>query len=320
MIRHLALLAAGLVAFGIFLTVGDLEHLSDPGRLDLVPLVLSGLIAVPISALATYRWRMLVHSVGGGGPASWFDYYYCFIIVRVLSLVLPKEVVELGGRTLWLRRRTGLSIAHASLSSVLDRAFDLVILPPLLLAILPFWAGYASPAQSFLLMALATVLLGCILPLCFSRFLRWVRWVLDRGSRLLVRTRLAREARIRPVDLPRIAVSTVIWAYVLTLAKYLLVISQMALLSSGFSLPIPPQLFFLGGPIGQLAFLFALTPGSIGIFEAGWFAVLRMGGVSRASAGALVVAIRFLQIVAMGLLALTVQLVQLIRRAHKPHL
>jgi uncharacterized membrane protein YbhN (UPF0104 family) len=96
----------------------------------------------------------------------------------------------------------------------------------------------------------------------------------------------------------------VLRVYALTLAKLACTMGRLYITALALELPIPLLLILLGVPIGQLSYVFAFTPGGLGIFEAGWFAVLTLGGVPAGSVTAFVVGQRVLMMVLVGVLVL----------------
>lgn len=76
---------------------------------------------------------------------------------------------------------------------------------------------------------------------------------------------------------------------------------------------ISPTVILLGTPAGQLTYLFAFTSGGLGIFEAGWFAILRLGGVTMEHVIIFVVGQRILTIILIGILATFSQLLYMLR-------
>ena len=78
-------------------------------------------------------------------------------------------------------------------------------------------------------------------------------------------------------------------------------------------MPISPLLIILGTPLGQLSYLFAFTPGGLGIFEAGWLAILKIGGITTEQALIFVVGQRILTVIFIGILALISHILYILR-------
>ena len=78
------------------------------------------------------------------------------------------------------------------------------------------------------------------------------------------------------LDLPQRALSR---AYLFAISKFLFTVIRFVFLAMALDMQVSPLIFLLGAPMGQLSFLLAFTPGGLGIFEAGWYAVLAQAGV-----------------------------------------
>jgi uncharacterized membrane protein YbhN (UPF0104 family) len=98
------------------------------------------------------------------------------------------------------------------------------------------------------------------------------------------------------------------------LAKFVFTAGRLILFAITLNIPISPSLILLGTPIGQLTYLFAFTPGGLGIFEAGWIGILKLANVKTDYAMAFVVGQRVLTVITIGILALLSQAVFVARR------
>jgi uncharacterized membrane protein YbhN (UPF0104 family) len=95
--------------------------------------------------------------------------------------------------------------------------------------------------------------------------------------------------------------------YLFSLFKFGCTTGRLVLFALTLNVPISPTLILLGTPVAQLTYLFAFTPGGLGIFEAGWLAILILGGVSWDHAMIFVVGQRILTVILVGLLAVLSQ-------------
>jgi uncharacterized membrane protein YbhN (UPF0104 family) len=119
---------------------------------------------------------------------------------------------------------------------------------------------------------------------------------------------------LNPADFDQ---KTILRAFLLSIIKFCFTVTRMVLFASALNLSISPALILLGTPVGQLSYLFAFTPGGLGIFDAGWYAILRVGGVSLKSATQFVVGQRFLTMGLIWLIALSSQVLYTLRKASK---
>jgi uncharacterized membrane protein YbhN (UPF0104 family) len=70
----------------------------------------------------------------------------------------------------------------------------------------------------------------------------------------------------------------VLQALLFSLVKFGATTIRLIFIAQALQPSVPSFVILMGMPVGQLSYLFAVTPGGIGIFEAGWFAVLTLAG------------------------------------------
>ena len=104
---------------------------------------------------------------------------------------------------------------------------------------------------------------------------------------------------------------------VLSFLKFSLTAARFVFIAQALGLPISPHLLVFGTPLGQMAYVFSITPGGLGIFEAGWFAVLTYGGILPADASVFVIGQRVYIVIFVFLLAALNQVVMLLWRNEK---
>ena len=312
MTRHLLLLLTGLALFAIFLSLGGLAPLEDYQQTRWPLAACAAGLSLPISALATWRWRLLTRALVNDPGPGWFAYYRCFIVARALALILPKEMVDLGGRALWQNKVAKVSLPTAGFVVAIDRLFDVILLPALLFVTGAYWLGWLGAAASIYLTVALAAVLGIILSIRFGTAIGRLESLLAGAVKIAARIKWLRGIKVPPLGTASLNRSSVGRAYCLTVSKYALTILQVILLSNALSLTISSATFALAAPLGQLSFLLAVTPGALGIFEAGSFGALTMLGTSAEQASAIVTANRLLMFSAVGILALMTQLLHLI--------
>jgi uncharacterized protein (TIRG00374 family) len=112
----------------------------------------------------------------------------------------------------------------------------------------------------------------------------------------------------------RIGREVLIKAYIFSIMKYVLTIIRFIFFTKAFNLNIPILVLIFGTPLGQIAYMFSFTPGGIGIFEAGWYGVLKYSGVDSQTGAMFVIGQRFLTIILVGACAFTSNIIQSIRK------
>jgi uncharacterized membrane protein YbhN (UPF0104 family) len=95
-------------------------------------------------------------------------------------------------------------------------------------------------------------------------------------------------------------------AYGITVLRYLLMAARFVAIAQAVGVAVPPLLVFVGIPVAQLGLLLAVTPGGLGMLEAGWLGVLLLAGLPRQDIATLLIGQRaaiFVFIFVLGLLS-----------------
>ncbi|MDA2936967.1 flippase-like domain-containing protein [Acidobacteria bacterium AH-259-A15] len=280
----------------------------------LLPLVGAMVATLGITGATVVRWRTILNTLSGSQMTSWVDYFHYLIIGRALGFILPKDVADVGSRALWLSQLHGLPISHASASVVLDRLLDVFVSCLFLVATLPFWVGWIKAPVSIGLMGALAIILGLFLFFGYNSLVTGLSWLWDRRLRLVHAFPWPRKYRLDLPSMSDLDRGVLLRIYLFSLVKFVCTSARLFLFSLALGLPISWTLILLGTPVGQFAYMFAFTPGGLGIFEAGWFAILRLGGVETEDAAAFVVGQRILTLVLIGILALLSQILYMLRR------
>jgi uncharacterized protein (TIRG00374 family) len=313
-IRNIVFLGLGLTLFSIFVYQSGIDGLSRFGQLRIVPLCGIFFATFGITWCLVGRWGTLTNAVGGGRVAGWLDYYHYFIIVRALGFILPKDATDLAGRAVWLCRSHDISLSQSGTSVFLDRIFDILLLAVFLPSVLPYWLNWAKASVTIGFMLGFCIVVAVLLFFSYKTLLSVVAWILNSGFRLVQYIAWSKKKPPTVLNLTTLKRSTVLKAYFFSLAKFVFTAGRLILFAITLNIPISPSLILLGTPIGQLTYLFAFTPGGLGIFEAGWIGILKLANVKTDYAMAFVVGQRVLTVITIGILALLSQAVFVARR------
>jgi uncharacterized membrane protein YbhN (UPF0104 family) len=274
-------LGLGLVALLLWwLLPGPDDRRALLERATLMPVYLPlGLAATLVASVVTSaRWQRMAEDAMGGTRLPWLVYFHALVLTRVLGQVSSTLVMDLVGRGVALRSAgSQRGLGHSVTQAVLERIFDLV-LPLLMLAwALAVWRG-ASPTAALLgfcgvclgFAGLAVVLLAPLTRLAL-------------GLLETLRTWFAARAR-RPAPEPAPPVPPVprrlaLSVGLLSLARYLAVLLQFWAVAAAVGLDLDALRIAVATPVGQLAGMIGVTPGALGIQEAGWLGGLRWVGL-----------------------------------------
>jgi uncharacterized protein (TIRG00374 family) len=304
------LLAVGLSILAVLLKLSQVERIEEV-FLGLHWLPLAGaLIATVLNVLfIALRWGTIANKLAGRRVARWSEYFYYFTVGRALGFVIPKDLSDVGGRTVSLNQLHGMRLAPAASSVVLDRLSDVLGTGVFLVASIPYWAGWVDERAGLVCMAGVVSLVGLFFLLGrgtvkLAALSRMANMVL---TRLQYRRRAAGRAlfSLPEKDVPVAELRPI---FLLSAAKFISTAARMALFASALGLSISPALIFLGTPLGQLSYLVAFTPGGLGIFELGWFGILKWGGVASADSVLFVFGQRVWTVIMIGVVAVFSQL------------
>lgn len=268
-----------------------------------------GLAATTLACLVTSaRWKRLAEAMGGT-PLPHVAYFHSLALTRVLGQLSSTLVMDLVGRGALLRAAgSQRGLGHAATQAALERIFDLV-LPLLLLA----WAALAWPGSPGL--ALAGFVGACLL------FAALAAALLAPLVRLALRLyAAARRLRGRPDAAEPLAVPALDRRLardvgLLSLARYLAVMLQFWAVAAAVAADLSAAQIARATPIGQLAGMLGVTPGALGIQEAGWAGALTWVGADARAIALFVLAQRALVTLYFAALALVSW--PLLRRARR---
>lgn len=279
-LKHIIQLALGLALFAGLLHLGGLDSLQQLMRLAGLPLLGAFFSTLVIAGSVAGRWGTIANALAGRPVAPWHKYLHYFLLSRSLGFIIPKDLADLGGRAAALHRFHSAPLALAGASVFFDRMFDVLsvvlFLPPALL----YWGGWTSALTAIGLMGAAAI--GFFVLLCLAHrpvvagsigLLNWIATQYRRLPGIKQRSR-------PPLRTPYLTRRILLQIYCLGLAKFAGTVLRLVLFSQALETPIPSRVILLGTPVGQLSYVFAITPGGLGIFEAGWFAVLSAADIA----------------------------------------
>jgi uncharacterized protein (TIRG00374 family) len=191
-----------------------------------------------------------------------------------LGFIVPKDLSDIGGRTAMLAIRHQIPAHHAGVSVLLDRFFDVLIMTLLLGPAVLFLSKTAGAVVSISLMIFVAVIFYIALHLFYDSISGLITGTYNVMVGVARRLPLIRRKTLKKLDGFSVGKPDFAKAYLLSIVKFLCTVIRFIFFARAIEMPVSPFVFFLGTPMGQLSFLFAFTPGGLGIFEAGWYAIL----------------------------------------------
>lgn len=250
-----------------------------------VPLGLCFLFTLAMALTSVWKWRICLRSMGEAGAAHYWSLFHYFMVGRVLGLLVPMELGDLSARTMSLKYKHSLSLGRGTYSVYLERAFDVavsgILLAPSALFILDVVSpatGLAIAGLGFLAGFLCLAVLGRqtirLLVELFGLILKGI--CLIPGLRGRVNPKAEKQA-LAVVDVGRVAPKL----YLLSGIKFLCTALRFAsvALATGMATGVADILLFTPG--AQLALVFSVTPGGLGVVDWSWSGLLLKMGVSK---------------------------------------
>lgn len=285
---RLTLQLFSLALFGLILWLGGAEVWQQVLTGDLESILASFVLIGAATMLSAARLRLITGSVTGGDPAPWRHFYYLNITTRAIGLVVPRTLSTVAGKSVALRAM-GIPLKRAVWIVVLDSLFDLGLLGALTVPALLFLSGGVSPV------GFVTLAVGLVVAATGALW-----WITATGRMLSLVTRLGRIPRLATalrldpdsaadLLLPR---TTALKAFGLSVPLNAAIAVCFYYIAQAVGLVYPWELFAAGFPLTQLSLVLAVTPGGLGLFDAGWYGVLLLGGVPNQDALTFVIAQR----------------------------
>jgi uncharacterized membrane protein YbhN (UPF0104 family) len=240
------------------------------------------------SALSAARLQTVSRSLAGRRLASWHRFYHLNTTARAIGLVIPRSLTTLAGKPVALRS-LGLSLKRSVWVVFVDSLFDLALLGILAVPALLFLGAQTSAAAALglavgLVSALAVSVWRATGDGTLLRVVRWTRRVPYVES--IMPSTFGEAADLVPGR------PTAMRALALTLLINATLVACYHHMGQAVGLSCPWILVAAGFPAVQLSLVVAVTPGGLGFFDAGWYGVLLLGGMTKQDALAFVVAQR----------------------------
>jgi len=285
---RLVLQLLSLALFALILWLGGLDPWQQILAGDCWALLAAFLCGGLGNMLSATRLQLVARSLAGRDLAPWRRFYYLNMTARALGLVAPRGLSTLGGKSVGLRA-LGVSLKRSFWIVLLDNFFDLALLGALMVPSLLFLKDWISSC-AFIALALGLILplagalwwiaaAGRLLPL-----IEWLRRVPLLGSVLRIDgAGVADILPTRPTALRALGLSVLLNGALVTRFYYI---------ARAVGTTHPWLIFAAGFPMTQLSLVLSVTPGALGLFDAGWYGVLLLGGVSHQEALTFVIAQR----------------------------
>jgi uncharacterized protein (TIRG00374 family) len=224
-----------------------------------------------------------------------------------------------------LKKINGISIKYGLSSIVIEKLYDILLIGFLFLPSLLFLLDVINELQLFLIAGLITTVFFLLLLFQTMKMISLLTWVLKSAVTAVqqippVNKLIQGKFPIQLDNLNSLRIlgkKTIVKIFILTIFRFILLVTRLYLLGKSLELGIPLHLFIVGIPIAQMALAFAITPGAIGFLEGGWYAILTFGGISEIERSAFLIGQRVYLSLFIGIIFILTYLVLGIRQLNK---
>jgi uncharacterized protein (TIRG00374 family) len=279
----------GVLAFVLILYQGGTEAWTQIAQSDWRYLLAAFAVTLLWNLLAACRWSLITNQVAEQTVAPYRYFFTYHMLGMLMGQVVPITLGMLGGRPVALSLSRGFSLKRSALSVFLDKLFDLLLALLLVIPVALYLVDWISRPLAFSL--IGGILVSGVLLVAW-RYEQGIHFVGRSGARIskplarlpLIGPRLVRRL---PGQINRLATDTflpnnlAVRAFLLTIVMYSLLGVRLFFIAQALNLDIPWHLMVMGVSVAQLTLVFAITPGSLGFLEGGWWAVLALAGITQ---------------------------------------
>lgn len=309
--RKLLPLLLGVVLFaGVIALTGD-DSFYKLGHLNPIWLVMACGGVGLMMFLFSQRWRLVANALAGRVLDTRTAFFFYTVTSSATSLFMPQSANVVVVRTVMLNRLTGAPAAQAGASVLLDKLFDLlpvlILAPPALILL----ADGISLEMMLVIIGIEVFIASLLIRRYHGLYPRIVAAFLKSMARLPLLKRLRMASRLESIEFGQLNGDAVPAACWLTLIGTLVMWGRSWLIGQTIGLSISPLELLAGIALAQASLILAVTPGSLGTLELGWYVGLKAAGVPDEPIGAFLLAHRLLQSVFVLVIYLLIYVLQL---------
>jgi len=314
--RNLLGYGFGILVLGAILYIGGsqaVELAVTPHYGYLIACLLANVAVYSVSAI---RWGYTTNNLVGKRITTYPRYFSYFVTSRFFGQYISQAGGDFMVKPGLLKQINGLPLKSGLSSIVIEKLFDLSLIIIIFIPSLLFLFKIISESIALVIVSGFSILFILLLLFQTSKLLKFLVWCYNLGLNILKKIpflkRLVQDKQELSgkyfEDHQIIRRRTILTIFSLTLLRFFLLITRLYLLNESLELGIPLSLFVAGLPIAQLALALAITPGSLGFLEGGWYGVLTLGGIGEIERSAFLIAQRAYWSIFIGLIFLATYL------------
>lgn len=290
------LLGAALLAGLLWWLGPDWEEVGNKLEFHWGYLLLGFLGTSLATAFTAARWQLLNERMTPT-RLPYGAYFHYVALTRFFGQFAPMLLMEFVGRGVGLRAAgSKQGLGQLVTPVLLERLLDLLLPCVMLLWALAIYQSPTLDGQRWLFLTVLTLAFAVgIIPL--------IRPIADRAVRIYIAIKRWRGADVEHVPV-ELSTSTAAWVSVHSLGRYATVLLQFFGMGAAAGALFPAKVIMSGFAVAQLSAILAITPGGLGIQDAGWLGGLRWQGQEEAMIALFLLAFRVLVLANFGVLSL----------------
>ncbi|MBU4332069.1 flippase-like domain-containing protein [Patescibacteria group bacterium] len=317
--KKILLLLLGLIIFGFILYINkDFSWRSLLG-VNITYLTLSFFTSLIMCGLFSYRWGLIVNYVQKAKVMSFIEYFFYYTLSFLIGSFTIHEPVSFTARVAALKASKKISLFKATSATLIERIFDLINLLLVVVPSLLFFLNIISLGLALALSCLAIALL-IVFIIFINKDVSHLLFILYKLAIRVIKKIPFLQKRIdtaKLLDETQSIVFTKPFSIKLVLISFVKFLSRgllFYLLFKTFNINIPLGVVIMSIPITQLALFISFTPGGIGIFEAGWFVILKVIAIAPEDISTFLVGQRVVMLLFIPLMTLIIYAVIMLKK------
>ena len=273
--------------FGLVLLLILLPVLGNPEKLlvllnaNWIYIIVAFVFTLLINLIAAFRWLIIIKFLNNKIPIRFWSLFRYTCLSRVIAQLFSQNIGGTASRVVSLSKN-GASFKISVGSVLLDRVADAVVMFSVAPVAVLVFTDWVTLNAAFALVGFAAIVFAGGYCLFGVKAMAW--WMRRRARK--------RESNSEFIVPAKASFFSLLNTIILSWVKYALVCLRIFIIAKAFEISFSFTLSFFGAQVSQIGQLLGLTPGGLGVVEAGWAGVLHLQNFSNADSSLFVVGLR----------------------------
>jgi uncharacterized protein (TIRG00374 family) len=300
----------GVIVFAVLVYIGGVETLKTNLKPNLSWLALFLVANFMMFYTGSFRWQYISKQLDETAPGTKTDYFFYYMSGVFASNYIPKLGSDFLIRPAVLKRMNGVPYKKGFWSVVVEKNLDLL---PLLILLGPCLLGLFNVVSFMQVLLISALFLGLTLYFFIFKnqiFIQLLTRLLILFFKLIakipmLKNRVGSDHSKRVEGLGEFKLFSRISLLVLlllTVGRFTFMVLRLYILVKALSLHhITGSVLFFAFPISLISEFISFTPGSLGLIEGGWYALLTIAKIPSSQIVSFLIAHRLYHFVAASL-------------------